>query len=132
MYYIKIFFIKKSYRKALENLELSIFQNNENVVFLKTEISDLLDGGTELDTLVEEYKINDVMSDKLYLSYLNYLFLSNRIKDADVLADELLKNSSKNNIGDDFPNECYALSEINEKAYVIGKVTDSGEVDLKW
>lgn len=90
----KIFFIKKSYRKALENLELSIFQNNENVVFLKTEISDLLDGGTELDTLVEEYKINDVMSDKLYLRYLNYLFLSNRIKDADVLADELLKNSS--------------------------------------
>ena len=24
------------------------------------------------------------------------------------------------------------LKEINEKAYVIGKVTDSGEVDLKW
>ena len=24
------------------------------------------------------------------------------------------------------------LNEINEKAYVIGKVTDSGEVDLKW
>ena len=24
------------------------------------------------------------------------------------------------------------LSEINEKAYVIGKVTDSGEVDLQW
>ena len=24
------------------------------------------------------------------------------------------------------------LSEINEKAYVIGKVTNSGEVDLKW
>ena len=24
------------------------------------------------------------------------------------------------------------LNEINEKAYVIGKVTDSKEVDLKW
>ena len=24
------------------------------------------------------------------------------------------------------------LEEINEPAYVIGKVTDSGEVDLKW
>ena len=24
------------------------------------------------------------------------------------------------------------LAEINEPAYVIGKVTDSGEVDLKW
>jgi hydrogenase maturation factor len=24
------------------------------------------------------------------------------------------------------------LNEINEKAYVIGKVTNSGEVDLKW
>ena len=24
------------------------------------------------------------------------------------------------------------LKEINEPAYVIGKVTDSGEVDLKW
>ena len=24
------------------------------------------------------------------------------------------------------------LKEINEEAYVIGKVTDSGEVDLKW
>jgi phosphoribosylformylglycinamidine cyclo-ligase len=24
------------------------------------------------------------------------------------------------------------LNEINEKAYVIGSVTNSGEVDLKW
>jgi phosphoribosylformylglycinamidine cyclo-ligase len=24
------------------------------------------------------------------------------------------------------------LNEINEPAYVIGKVTNSGEVDLKW
>ena len=24
------------------------------------------------------------------------------------------------------------LKEINEEAYVIGKVTNSGEVDLKW
>jgi len=24
------------------------------------------------------------------------------------------------------------LADINEKAYVIGKVTNSGEVDLKW
>ena len=24
------------------------------------------------------------------------------------------------------------LNEIDEKAYVIGKVTDSGEVELKW
>ena len=24
------------------------------------------------------------------------------------------------------------LKEINEEGYVIGKVTDSGEVDLKW
>ena len=24
------------------------------------------------------------------------------------------------------------LKDINEEAYVIGKVTDSGEVDLKW
>ena len=24
------------------------------------------------------------------------------------------------------------LKEINEEAYIIGEVTDSGEVDLKW
>ena len=24
------------------------------------------------------------------------------------------------------------LKEINEEAYIIGKVTNSGEVDLKW
>ncbi|MGN0740834.1 MAG: tetratricopeptide repeat protein [Treponema sp.] len=96
VYYLlaKILFMKKNYKKALENLELSVFQDDGNVVFLKTEISDFLNGQTLLDTLVEKYKKNDLMSDKLHLSYLNYLFLNNRIKDAEVLADELLKNES--------------------------------------
>ena len=97
VYYLlaKILLMKKEYQQALENLKLSVFQDNENIVFLKTEISDLLNEQTLLDTLVEKYKMNDLMSDKMYLSYLNYLFLTNRIKDADVLGDEYLKSNSE-------------------------------------
>lgn len=96
VYYLlaEIYLNKKAYKAAFENLSLSSFQNNENIIFLKTEIEDLKDGTNLLDDLIEDYKKNNLLSDEMYFNYLHYLFLNKRIKDADVIADDFLKGES--------------------------------------
>ena len=96
VYYLlaKIYFKKKDYDKALVNINLSSFQNEKDIVFLKTEIADLKDDTNLLDKLFNKYKKDRVLSDEIKFDYMNYLFLKKRIDDAEKLTDEFQEESS--------------------------------------
>ncbi len=96
VYYVlaKIYFKKKNYENAYENIMASPFQDNVQVVFLRTEISDLRDGTHMLDSLFQKYDDEKLLTDAFQTEYMDYLFLNMRIKDADILADKFLEHNS--------------------------------------
>ena len=90
----KIHFKMGEYEKAAKDLGASLFQNDENVVFLRAEISDLQNGSKLLDDLMETYRQKNLLSDDMQVEYMDYLFLQKRIEDAEILSDIFLTESS--------------------------------------
>lgn len=90
----KIYLQKRDCKKAYENIKMSIFQNDENIIFVKSEILDLLNNTILLDNLFLKYHEEKVLSDELQFEYMNYLFLQKRIKEADILAGRFLEEGS--------------------------------------
>ncbi|WP_407398883.1 tetratricopeptide repeat protein [Treponema sp.] len=89
-----IYLMQRDYGSAYDSICLSPFQEDEHVIFLKTELSDLINGSDLLIKLVEENKQNRFISDGMQYNYLQYLFLANQMNKAEIYVEELLGDES--------------------------------------